>query len=53
MALCDDIGGAAAVHAVLDAFLKVAREKLEYDKTHPMPPATIPGTNLPSPYGRQ
>lgn len=46
------VQGAAFTSQFLDDVLKVAREKLEYDKTHPMPPATIPNTNLPSPYGK-
>jgi hypothetical protein len=46
------VQGAAFTNAFLNDVLKVAREKLEYDKTHPMPPATIPLTNLPSPYGK-
>ena len=46
------VQGAAFTNQFLDDVLKVAREKFEYDKTHPMPPATIPNTELPSPYGK-
>jgi glyoxylase-like metal-dependent hydrolase (beta-lactamase superfamily II) len=46
------VQGAAFTNQFLDDVLRVAREKLEYDKTNPMPPGTIPGTKLPSPYGK-
>jgi hypothetical protein len=46
------VQGAAFTNQFLDDVMKIAREKLDYDKTHPMPPATIPNTNLPSPYGK-
>jgi glyoxylase-like metal-dependent hydrolase (beta-lactamase superfamily II) len=46
------VQGRAFTTQFFNDVLKVAREKLEYDKTHPMPAATIPNTQLPSPYGR-
>ena len=46
------VQGQAFTKQFLEDVLKVAKAKLEYDKTHPMPPATVPNTNLPSPYGK-
>jgi glyoxylase-like metal-dependent hydrolase (beta-lactamase superfamily II) len=46
------VQGAAFTSQFLDDVLKVAGEKLAYDRANPMPPGTIPGTKLPSPYGK-
>ena len=47
------VQGAAFTNQFLDDVLKVATDKWEYDKTHPLPtPALIPNTQLPSPYGK-
>jgi glyoxylase-like metal-dependent hydrolase (beta-lactamase superfamily II) len=46
------VQGAAFTNQFLDDVLKVAREKLEYDKANPAPPGLIPGTKLPSPRGK-
>ena len=50
------VQGQAFTNQFLNDVLKVAKDKLEYDKAHPpapgTPPPTVPNTTLPSPRGK-